>query len=59
VASAKVGSPEHWRERADEMRAVAETVDNGEAKLKLLKLAADYEALAERAIKRADNECAR
>ena len=54
----KINTPEHWRQRADEMRALAAAMDDGDAKSKLLKLAADYESLAERAAKRSDRPTA-
>jgi hypothetical protein len=48
----RINSPEHWRERAEEVRALAETVDDAAVKSKLLEVAAEYDRLAERAAKR-------
>jgi hypothetical protein len=39
----------HWRERAREMRALAEQVSDEEAARRMLRIAADYDGLAERA----------
>lgn len=45
--------PAHWQERAEEMRAAAKEMTDAEAKETLLKIATDYDRLAERALKRA------
>jgi hypothetical protein len=39
----------HWRERAREMRALAEKASDEEAGRRMLRIAADYDKLAERA----------
>jgi hypothetical protein len=39
-------SPEYWRDRADEMRLIAETFDNVDTKRVLLDIAADFDELA-------------
>jgi len=39
----------HWRERAAEMRALAENLPECEGKTTMLRIAADYEQLARRA----------
>ncbi len=39
----------HWRERAREARALAEEMSDQEARSRMLRIAADYEKLAERA----------
>jgi hypothetical protein len=39
----------HWRERAREMRALAEHVSDEEARRRMVRIAADYDGLAERA----------
>ena len=39
----------HWREMAEEMRAKAETMRDYEAKQSMLKMAAGYERMAQRA----------
>jgi hypothetical protein len=41
--------PEHWRARAVQVRALADQVSNLRAREALLKLAAEYELLADRA----------
>jgi hypothetical protein len=39
-------SPTYWRDRADEMRSIAETFDNVDTKRVLLDIAADFDQLA-------------
>ena len=39
--------PKHWRERAEEARAVADGLNHNVAKQVLLRIAEDYERLAE------------
>jgi hypothetical protein len=41
--------PEHWRKRAKEARALAEQMDEVEAKVTMLQIAHNYEKLAQRA----------
>jgi hypothetical protein len=41
--------PKHWRNRAAEMRMLAEEMDDAETKAAMLKLAGEYEKLAARA----------
>lgn len=43
------GSPEHWRERAEEARQVAEHILDEKAKQGMLAVAESYEKLAVRA----------
>jgi len=38
----------HWRDRAREMRALAEKASDDESRRRMLRIAADYEKLAER-----------
>ncbi len=45
--------PQHWYDRAAAMRALAEAVSDAEARTIMLKLADDYEKLADRAAIRA------
>ncbi len=40
-------NPKHWRDRAEKTRAVAGTAYNEEAKSRLLKIAIEYERLAD------------
>ncbi len=42
-------NPEHWRERAREVRALAEGISDLIAKVNMLEVAAQYERLALRA----------
>jgi hypothetical protein len=48
-----INDPKHWLDRAKEARALAEQMDNPEAKRTMLKNADDYERLAQRAEERA------
>ena len=45
-------NPEHWRRRAEQVRSLAEQMDDMEARRRLLKVAEGYEQLAERAKER-------
>ena len=42
------GDPEFWRKRAAESRAIAELLADGEAKASMVKIAEEYDRLAER-----------
>ena len=46
-------NPNHWRERAAQMRALAVDTQDDEAAALMLKLAEDYDELADRTEKRA------
>jgi hypothetical protein len=46
--------PEHWRQQAHEARAIARLLPNPESKAVMMRIAADYDRLAERARARAD-----
>jgi hypothetical protein len=48
-----INDPEHWLNRAKEARALAEQIDDPEAKRTMLKNADEYERLAHRAKERA------
>lgn len=48
--------PKHWRNRAAEMRMLAEEMDDAETKTAMLKLASEYEKLAARAEMRPNDE---
>jgi hypothetical protein len=43
----------HWRDRAAETRVLSEVMTNPETKSTMLKLANDYDVLADRALQRA------
>src|SRR5262249_3829851 len=47
-----INDPKHWLDRAKEARALAEQMDDSEAKRTMLKNADDYERLAQRAQER-------
>jgi hypothetical protein len=49
-----INDPDHWRKRAGEMSALASEIEEQEARAVMLRLAADYDKLAERATQRAD-----
>ena len=52
--------PHHWLERAAQMRALSAHIEDSEARKIMLRLADDYEKLADRAAERArgDPRCA-
>jgi hypothetical protein len=43
---------EHWRARASKIRELVKGMHDGEAKVEMLKVAADYDGLAQRAEER-------
>jgi len=44
-----INDPKHWRERAEEARAVADVMTDEKTKKMMLRIAGDYEELARRA----------
>jgi hypothetical protein len=48
-----VNDPQHWRDRADQMRAQASETADPESRTIMLRLANDFELLARRAERRA------
>ena len=57
-AVSHINDPKHWRYRAEEARAMAESMTDPEAKQLMLNVAADYERLAKRAEDRAGGNAA-
>jgi hypothetical protein len=55
VSPGYVYDPEHWENRAGEMRLLAATVTDPEKKARILQIARDYDELALRAARRANN----
>jgi hypothetical protein len=50
---ASINDPVHWRERAEEMRTLADEMHDELSKKMMVQLAEDYEKLARRAEERA------
>ena len=55
---ARTIDPKHWRDRAAFMRVLAATMADVEAHAIMLRLAADYDKLADRTARLADGEAA-
>jgi hypothetical protein len=47
-----INDPKHWHERAEEMRALAEKAGDEESRQAMLRIATDYDKLAQRALER-------
>jgi len=52
VFSSFINDPAHWRQRAEEMRTLAEDMSNAETRAMMERIARDYEFLARRAEER-------
>ena len=50
--SSPINDPVHWRDRAEEMRSLADGINDLLAKARILRIAEDYERVAERAVAR-------
>jgi hypothetical protein len=53
MATSFINDPEHWRNRAEEARTLADQMSDAASKQTMLRIAADYDKLAERAVLRA------
>lgn len=52
MPQAFINDPEHWRNRANEARALAEQIQDPQSREAMLRIASDYERLATRAQQR-------
>ena len=52
----QINDTKHWRDRAAEMRALSDMMDDAEAVAIMLRLANDYDLLADRAAERAGHD---
>jgi hypothetical protein len=53
MAASFINDAEHWRKRAEEARTLADQMNDENSKQTMLRIAADYDRLAERAEGRA------
>ena len=49
MSQSLLNNPKHWRDRAEETLTLAEQIYSQESKNRLLKIAREYDAIAERA----------
>ena len=56
MSSSTINNPKHWYDRAAEMRALSDSMKDVQARAIMLRLADDYEELADRAAGRADGK---
>jgi hypothetical protein len=56
VPASLINDPEHWRGRAREKRELAERLRNEQAKQTVLRVANEYERLAEQAEERSQSK---
>jgi hypothetical protein len=56
MSTGDTNDPQHWRDRAAQMRALALTMGDTDAAILMRDLAADYDKLAERAAIRANGK---
>ena len=52
MAKIPINDPHHWRQRAEEARTAADQLTDEKSKKAMLRIAKDYEMLAERAERR-------
>ena len=52
MPASSINDPEHWHARAEEMRRLAEDINDAATKQMMLRIARDYENLAVRAEER-------
>jgi hypothetical protein len=52
VSDSILDNPEHWQERAEEARSIAEQMSDPDSKQMMLRIAEDYERLAVHARRR-------
>jgi len=54
MPASHINDPDHWRQRAAEMRALANDMKESSARETMLRIAADYDKLVARAMLRTD-----
>ena len=56
MSTSSINDPKHWHDRAAEMRAISDTMNDIDTRATMLRLADDYDKLADRAAQRAGGE---